>query len=169
MNKKLRQQVYDKYRGKCAYTGIKLEPDWQVDHVKSKHMFEQVIIQKEHYKHILDNTILSIEEYNEKNYREDRLWKYYRFVPRKTKPHPSVNYISNLLPAQKIINHYKRSLDLEGFREYMLTFYERLNKLPKTTQVEKTKQRIIYMNTIADMFNIRKDIPFNGKFYFETL
>ena len=34
MNKKLRQQVFEKFNGKCAYSGTELESDWQVDHVK---------------------------------------------------------------------------------------------------------------------------------------
>lgn len=31
MNK--REQIYQKYDGKCAYSGTDLEPDWQIDHV----------------------------------------------------------------------------------------------------------------------------------------
>lgn len=34
MNKKLRQQVFEKFGGKCAYSGTDLDVDWQVDHVK---------------------------------------------------------------------------------------------------------------------------------------
>lgn len=33
MNKKLRQEVYNKFGGLCAYTGRPLGDDWQVDHV----------------------------------------------------------------------------------------------------------------------------------------
>lgn len=79
------------------------------------------------------------------------------------------NDINNLIPAIKIINHYKRGNDLEQFRESMLTFHIRLSKLPKKTGVEKTKKRIIYMNTIAQLFGITESNPFNGVFYFETL
>ena len=76
--------------------------------------------------------------------------------------------IDNLYPAIKIINHYKRDSSLEGFRESMMTFHLRLKKLPKSTNVEKTKKRIIYMNTIAELFDITVNKPFSGKFYFET-
>lgn len=33
MNSKTRQQVYEKYGGRCAYTGKTLGHDWQIDHV----------------------------------------------------------------------------------------------------------------------------------------
>lgn len=33
ISKKIRQQVYDKFGGRCAYTGHILPPDWQVDHI----------------------------------------------------------------------------------------------------------------------------------------
>lgn len=36
MKKETRQQVYEKYDGKCAYTGVQLGLDWQIDHVTSK-------------------------------------------------------------------------------------------------------------------------------------
>jgi len=77
--------------------------------------------------------------------------------------------IDNLFPAIKIINHYKRDSSLEEFRKSMMTFHLRLKKLPKNTIVQRTKKRIIYMNTIADLFDITIDKPFNGKFYFETI
>lgn len=75
----------------------------------------------------------------------------------------------NLLPAIKIINHYKRSLDLEGFRHYMLEFHKRLSKLPKKTSVLRTRKRIEYMNKVAELFDITPENPFDGKFYFEKL
>lgn len=79
------------------------------------------------------------------------------------------NDFENLLPAIKIINHYKRSLDLEGFRKYMSNFHKRISKLPKNPYSEKTIKRKKYMLTVADLFGITIDKPFNGKFYFETI
>jgi len=80
-----------------------------------------------------------------------------------------VNHIDNLVPAQRIINHYKRSLSLEGFRDYLRNFHLRLAKLPKKTTNKKTIKRIEYMQEIARLFDITPDKPFNGVFYFETL
>jgi len=34
MNRKLRNSVYNKYGGKCAYCGVFLEKGWHVDHLK---------------------------------------------------------------------------------------------------------------------------------------
>lgn len=80
-----------------------------------------------------------------------------------------VNHIDNLFPAIRIVNHYKRQLELEDFRKYMLRFHERLRKLPKNTSVERTKWRIEYINKIADLFDITVDKPFNWKFHFEKI
>lgn len=39
MTKKQRKQVFDKFGGKCAYTGKELLDDWQVDHIIPKLYF----------------------------------------------------------------------------------------------------------------------------------
>lgn len=54
-----------------------------------------------------------------------------------------LNDIKNLMPAVKIVNHYKRDNDIESFRRYMLSFHKRLAKLPKKTSVERTKKKDI--------------------------
>lgn len=36
MNSKLRQQIYDKYEGRCAYCGTDLVKGWNVDHISPK-------------------------------------------------------------------------------------------------------------------------------------
>lgn len=125
MNRQKRQQVHNKFNGKCAYTGQTLDSDWQIDHSCSQ--FE---------------------------------WGYFN-------KSGDVNHIDNLLPALRVVNHYKRSKNLEQFRSYMLSFHTRLAKLPKKTTVEATRKRIEYMNKIANAFGISVDKPFDGKFYFE--
>ncbi len=35
MNKNIRQQVYDKYNGHCAYCGCELKGKFQVDHIQA--------------------------------------------------------------------------------------------------------------------------------------
>lgn len=132
-----REIVFKKFGGKCAYTGKSLESDWQVDHIKSK------------IKHEYDTYFnsSSVEEI------KDNLKK--------------VNNIDNLFPALRIVNHYKRGHDLEGFRQYMINFHIRLSKLPKKTLILNTQKRKDYMYKVADAFGITIDIPFDGKFYFE--
>lgn len=76
--------------------------------------------------------------------------------------------VENLFPSIRIINHYKRGEDLEGFRSYMMNFHLRLKRLPKTTHAPATIRRIEYMNEIANLFGITTEKPFSGKFYFEN-
>lgn len=76
--------------------------------------------------------------------------------------------INNLIPCQKIINHYKWSLSLEEFRNWYLGgLSERLKKLPKNHKTEKSKKRKAYILEVADLFGITETTPFSGTFYFE--
>lgn len=129
MTRKIRQEVYDKFGGLCAYTGKPLGEDWQVDHIKPRaHWY-----------------------WKQNSHTDD------------------VNDFENLLPAIKIINHYKRDHNLESFRLSMIDFHKRLAKLPKKTMRPATVRRIAYMNKVAELFGITTDRPFTGKFYFEIL
>lgn len=96
-------------------------------------------------------------------------WQVDHVTPRGYRILGTGNDINNLVPTIAIVNHYKRCADLKSFRVTMLTFHKRLAKLPKKTNVEATKRRIVYMQTLAELFNITTDKPFTGKFYFETL
>lgn len=83
---------------------------------------------------------------------------------------PGDHSMINMIPCQKIINHYKGSLPLEEFRTWFLDgLHTRLKKLPKNPKTEKSKKKIIYLRKVASYFGITEDIPFSGKFYFETL
>jgi len=85
----------------------------------------------------------------------------------------SINDEVNLVPACRICNHYKREKCIEsaghhvGYREYMKKFHTRLKKLPKNTQVQRTAERIKYMQCIADRYNITVDKPWSGVFYMD--
>lgn len=119
MNK--REKIFNKFNGKCAYSGTDLESDWQIDHL----------------------------------------------IPKR---HNGSNDIENLIPCQKLINHYKRALSLRDFRALWLGgLHKRLEKLPKNPRTEKSKRHKEYMLKIADYFDIRIDKPFSGKFYFEEI
>lgn len=122
-----RQIIYNKFNGKCAYSGTPLKDDWQVDHLVPKAVFDCSMI--------IGNR----------------------------------NDLSNLMPVQKIINHYKRALPLHLFKSWYLGgLHERLKKLPRNPITERSKKRIAYMREIAELFDITEDKPFNGKLYFET-
>ena len=76
--------------------------------------------------------------------------------------------IENLVPVQRLINHYKRALTLEEFRTWYLDgLHIRLKKVPKNPWSEKGIRRKIYMLKVASYFDITPDKPFCGKFYFE--
>ena len=146
MNK--REKIYAKYNGKCAYTGKPLGDDWQIDH-----MFSVSDIYYQAHGHLIRSGL------DPKMYEKELM----AAVKEKA------NRDENLIPALRIVNQYKRSLDLEGFRERMKTFHIRLWKLPKNTKVSATVKRIAYMNEVAEAFGITPDKPFDGKFYFEKL
>jgi len=77
--------------------------------------------------------------------------------------------MQNLVPCQKIINHYKRALLIDRFRlSWLGGLHTRLGKLPKNPRTEKSKRHILYMMKVASYFGITKDKPFSGIFYFET-
>lgn len=136
-SKKIREIVFNKCGGRCAYCGCELESSWQVDHAVSKC-----------YWHVY-SAINSIAY--------------------------SADDISNLMPACKVCNHYKRSLCVDafgshtGFRTYMLNFHKRLAKLPKKTVSKQTEKRKVYMTAIANRYGITPEKPFSGVFYFERL
>jgi hypothetical protein len=74
----------------------------------------------------------------------------------------------NIVPVQKIINHYKHSLNLENFRNWYLGhLHTRLKKLPKKTKSIKVIKRKEYLKKVASYFGIDENTPFSGKFYFE--
>jgi HNH endonuclease. len=116
-----RDAVYNKFGGRCAYTGKPLEADWQVDHI----------------------------------------------VPKRS---GGTDDIDNLLPALHIVNHYKRALSIELFRNWFLSgLHQRLHKLPKNPRTERGMKKKAYLLRVAEAFGITEDKPFCGKFWFETL
>lgn len=80
------------------------------------------------------------------------------------------NHIDNLIPCQRIVNHYKRAEPLDSFRTWLLGgLHERLKKLPKNPKAEKTVKHKAYLLEVAGLFDITPDKPFSGKFYFEKI
>lgn len=128
LSKQRRQEIFDKYQGKCGYTGTDLLPDWQVDHITPLSHCHYFMINKE-----------------------------------------AINNSNNLIPAQKIINHYKRSLDLGGFRQRIKTLHLRLARLPVNPTAPKSIKHKKYLLEVAGLFGITPDKPFSGLFYFEKL
>jgi 5-methylcytosine-specific restriction endonuclease McrA len=83
--------------------------------------------------------------------------------------HEHNHNLENMVPCQRIVNHYKHNLSLHEFRTWLLGgLHERLKKLPKNPKTEKSAKRKAYMLEVASLFGITPDKPFSGFFYFET-
>jgi len=81
--------------------------------------------------------------------------------------HKENHNLQNMLPSQRVVNHYKFTMDLEEFRSFMMDFHLRVKKLPKNPKTPKSIKHKRNMLEIAELFGITEDKPFSGKFYFE--
>ncbi len=86
-----------------------------------------------------------------------------------TKMFPDADKEENMVPVQKIINHYKHSYDLEGYRKLLAGLHLRLKKVAKNPRTEKGEKRKAYIMKVAGYFGITEDKSFDGRFYFEKL
>ena len=78
--------------------------------------------------------------------------------------------IGNMVPVQKLINHYKHSYSLEDLRVWLLGgLHKRLKKVPKNPRTDKGAKKKAYILKLASYFGITEDKPFSGKFYYETV
>lgn len=59
----------------------------------------------------------------------------------------------NLMPSCRQCNHYKRSMNVEGFRDLLRDLHKRVGA--------------IYIHKVAVNFGMAQITPFNGKFFFE--
>ena len=84
--------------------------------------------------------------------------------------YPELHTFENMVPCQRIINHYKGSLSLSDFRDWFLGgLHKRLAKLPKNPRTEKSIRKKAYLLEVASFFGITPSQPFSGVFYFEQL
>lgn len=96
--KAIRQKVYEKYNGHCAYCGCKLEyRDMQVDHIVS-------VYSNEYY------------EMGDRKPIKDTL------------ADNELNNIKNYNPSCRMCNFYKSTLGIEDFRKRLQTLKDRLEK-----------------------------------------
>ena len=66
-----------------------------------------------------------------------------------------LNSFENLMPSCRRCNHYKRELDLKGFRLLIKTLHERIQDQ--------------YISKVAIDYGIIEIKPFTGIFYFESI
>lgn len=96
ISKTIRQQVFNKYGGKCAYCGCELVKGWHVDHNKPIHRYWK-------YRREQNGRILKDEN---GNYIKDL------FVQ-----HPERDCVDNMMPACRRCNGWKSTYTIEQFRD----------------------------------------------------
>lgn len=97
MNKSDRQKVFEKYDGRCAYCGCKLNRGWHLDHIEP----------------IVRNSV----------YDKDKC----KFVSGGTMNHPERDILSNYNPSCQSCNIQKNSFTVEQFRANIQGFINSLN------------------------------------------
>jgi 5-methylcytosine-specific restriction endonuclease McrA len=97
MKKQIREQIFNKYSGKCAYCGTGLEKGWHVDHI------EPVVRDSKWSRY------------------------HGRFVPTGKLQNPENEHIDNYNPSCASCNIQKNSFTLEEFRKNIKNFVNSLN------------------------------------------
>lgn len=127
---KLRNHVFLKFNGRCAYSGTILESDWQVDHLVPLHRSPGL------------DPITALHLHD----------------------------LPNLMPCQRLINHFKANHSLSAFRTYQLgQLHILLDLFPEYPTSDRALKRKVYCTRIAQYFGITASKPFPGVFYFETI
>src|SRR6056297_1376387 len=96
--KEKKTYIYNKYGGRCAYCGDKLQKGWHVDELKPVHR---------NYKWNKDKT---------------------RFIPDGTCEKPENFNLENQMPSCPSCNINKHSMSIEKFREFIAGFVRSLNR-----------------------------------------
>jgi len=97
MKKQIREQIFNKYSGKCAYCGTDLEKGWHIDHI------EPVVRDSKWSRY------------------------HGRFVPTGKLQNPENEHIDNYNPSCASCNIQKNSFTLEEFRKNIKNFVNSLN------------------------------------------
>ncbi len=106
-SKKQREIIFNKYDGKCAYCGIKLQKGWHVDELKPIRRNFRWDENKARY--VSDGTCLNPENLN----------------------------IDNQMPSCPSCNINKHSMSLEDFRKLIEGFMDHLNNINTQYKIAK--------------------------------
>ncbi len=119
MNKKKeRQEIFDKYDGRCSYCGDPLQKGWHADHLLPVGRYKE---------HVLD-------EDGNKLYKNGKYGEY-KYVMRMEYPERDV--LENKIPACASCNINKHGMDIEGFRELIRDFIKSLNRYSVQYKIAK--------------------------------
>lgn len=109
-----RDQVYNKYGGKCAYCGNLLGKRWHIDHLEPVHRVNKL------------KTV-----YDEAGFFLERKFVFDKYM------HPERDSFSNKMPACASCNINKGSYDLESWRRMIKKYIENLNNLSTPYKMAK--------------------------------
>lgn len=116
MKTNLREIVYAKFDGKCAYCGIELNGKFQVDHLIAKARFVNKVLNEE-----VPNYLLHLDT-------------------------DDVDHIDNLMPSCHSCNNYKHSLSIDEFRKQLSFIVSRLNEYHTIYKIAKRYNLIEEIN-----------------------
>ena len=142
MTKKQRQEVFDKFGGRCAYCGCELGKGWHLDHIEPVcRKFKMVSAcwkNKETKQEITINEMNKMDLPHEDMYGVTAKWKFYE---RREVPdgfyYPERDTVENALPACASCNINKHGDSIEGFRATITKFVESLNNYSVQYKVAK--------------------------------
>lgn len=149
MTKREREQIFNKFGGRCAYCGCELTKGWHVDEI-------QPVIRKRKWvaAHWDDKTkpLCNDEDYDNPKFRQ---WVEGKWVADGCERPENYN-AENQYPACASCNINKHSMDLESFRNGIAAFMKHLNEI--STQYK-----------IAKRYGLVQETNMPVIFYFETL
>ena len=139
MKEELRIRIYNKYDGRCAYCGKKIEyKDMQVDHIVPFKRKRRPIPSEP-----IDDP--AIKKHNERLLSE---YKKHKKLIKK------LDIEENMMPSCRRCNLYKGTMDLESFRQEI------------SKQVERLRKRN-WNFRIAEDYGLVQEIKIKVTFYFE--
>lgn len=149
--KEKRQIIFNKFGGKCAYCGCKLQKGWHIDELKPiKRNYQYVngyFLNTETKK---KSPVLPLDVTDVRKYK----WISPKYVTNGCK-YPERLHIDNQMPACPSCNINKHSMSLEEFRKFIENFIISLNR--DSTQYK-----------IAKRYGLIQETGKKVVFYFET-
>lgn len=146
MKKAVRQAIFDKYEGRCAYCGCDLEKGWHVDEIEPCRRL---------YEFEPGRWNMNVKGMSEEQISAAGA----KYIPARDKfvgyEHPERLHIDNQMPACPSCNINKHSMILEEFRSLIAGFMKHLNEV--NTQYK-----------IAKRYGLVKEFIEPVVFYFET-
>lgn len=133
-SKKDREVLFNKYMGRCAYCGEKLQKGWHVDEllpVRRKWKYT-----KANFYHKVTGEELPNGGFNNNAKREDYEWKPQKKIPDGME-HPERMNIDNQMPSCPSCNINKHSMSLEEFRNLIGGFMKHLNEVNTQYKIAK--------------------------------